>query len=41
MFGIKKEVWVTAGIALAAFMAVALFQRNVAPIPMIGGLLPK
>lgn len=41
MLGIKKEVWVTAGIALAAFAAVAFFQRTVAPVPVVGQYLPK
>lgn len=41
MLGIKKEIWVSAGIAVAAYAAVAFFQRTVAPIPVVGQYLPK
>jgi len=32
---------VVGGIAIAAFAIVAIFQRNVMPIPVIGNVLPR
>ena len=31
----------TAAVALAAYAIVTVIQRNVMPIPVIGGLLPR
>ncbi len=41
MLGIKKEIWVTAGVALAAFAVVAMVQRHIVPVPVVGTYLPK
>jgi len=41
MFGIRKEIWVTAGVALAAFAVIAFIQRSVFAIPVVGAYLPK
>jgi len=41
MLGIRKEIWVTAGVALAAYVVVAFVQRSVYPIPVVGAYLPK
>lgn len=41
MFGIKKEYWVTAGVALAAYIVAAAVQRHVISVPVVGAYLPK
>lgn len=41
MFGIKKEVLVTAAVALAAIVVVSAFQRHVMKLPVVGGYLPQ
>ena len=38
---IHKAALVTAGIALIAFAVIALFQRKVMPIPVVGAYLPR
>lgn len=41
MLGIKKEVLITAAVAIAAVAAVAFVQRHVIKLPVVGGYLPQ
>lgn len=41
MFGVNKAVLHTAAVALAAVVVVAMIQRHVVKVPVIGGYLPQ
>ena len=41
MFGIPKPVLTTAAVALAAYIVVAMVQRHVMAVPVLGTYLPK
>jgi len=41
MFGIPQHVLKTAAVALAAFAVVAIVQRHVMTVPVVGAYLPK
>lgn len=36
-----KSYLITAGVALAAYAAVSLIQRQVGTVPVVGGYLPR
>lgn len=36
-----KSILITSAVALAAYMVVALVQRNVTPVPLVGNYLPR
>lgn len=36
-----KQIVVTGAIALLAFAVVAMVQRNVMPVPLVGNYLPR
>lgn len=36
-----KQILVTGAIALAAFAVIAMVQRNVMPVPLVGNYLPR
>jgi hypothetical protein len=41
MLGVPQRILVIAGVALVAYMLVALVQQKITPIPLVGGMLPR